>query len=86
MIRQSPGIVIIEVDRFFDRFDSLLGKHTWTSFLKHPKSEDEGKASKVFYCRYNSRRLVEKDGELFTSTPTCKVIVLISVINRVESD
>jgi hypothetical protein len=62
---QSPGMVIIEVDRFFDRFDSLLGMHVWTSFLKNPTEEDKDKASKVFWCHYNSGRLVQKNGELF---------------------
>ena len=56
-------MVIIEADRYFDRFDALLGKHLWSSFLKHPKEEDRDKASKVFYCLYNTGRMVQKNGE-----------------------
>jgi hypothetical protein len=56
-------MVIIEVDRYFERFDSLLGKHDWSSFLKHPTAEDQDKASKIFWCHYNSGRLVQKNGE-----------------------
>ena len=64
-IRQSPGMVIIEVNRFFERFDSLLGMHLWSSFLKRPTEEDKGKSSNVFWCHYNSGRLVQKNGGLF---------------------
>jgi hypothetical protein len=60
---QSPGMVIIEVDRYFDRFDALLGKHLWSSFLKYPREEDKDKASKVFWCHYSSGRMVQKNGE-----------------------
>jgi hypothetical protein len=49
-------------------FDSLLGMHLWSSFLKHPTAEDKDKASKVFWCHYNSGRLVQKNGELFPSS------------------
>ncbi|KAI0278027.1 hypothetical protein BGY98DRAFT_570382 [Russula aff. rugulosa BPL654] len=58
----SPGMVIIEVNRFFERFDSLLGMHLWSSFLKRPTEEDKGKSSNVFWCHYNSGRLVQKNG------------------------
>jgi hypothetical protein len=58
-------MVIIEVDRYFDRFDSLLGRHDWSSFLKHPTDEDQGKSSKVFWCHYNDGRKVQKNGEPF---------------------
>ena len=56
-------MVIIEVDRYFDRFDALLGKHLWSSFLKHPKEGDRDKASKVFWCYYNTGRTVQMNGE-----------------------
>ncbi|KAH9959053.1 hypothetical protein BC827DRAFT_1135249 [Russula dissimulans] len=62
----SPGMVIIEVSRDFDgRFDLLLGTHEWSALLKRPTKEEEDKASKVFYCRYNTGRMVEKLGESF---------------------
>jgi hypothetical protein len=69
-------MVIIEVDRYFDRFDSLLGKHLWSSFLKHPKEEDKDRASKVFWCHYHSGRMVQKDGEPFR-LELAPVVVLI---------
>ncbi|KAI0301739.1 hypothetical protein B0F90DRAFT_1628322 [Multifurca ochricompacta] len=55
-------MVIIEVDRDFDRFDDLLGMHSWSKFLLRPTEEELDKSSKVFYCAYNSGRLVEKSG------------------------
>jgi len=60
-------MVIIEVSREFDgRFDLLLGMHKWSAFLKKPTKEEEDKASKVFHCRYNTGRLVEKNGKSFS--------------------
>ncbi|KAH8984205.1 hypothetical protein EDB86DRAFT_163395 [Lactarius hatsudake] len=58
----SPGMVVIEVDRDFDRFDELLGLHDWSGFLLKPSEEQKDKSSKVFYCTYNTGRLVEKSG------------------------
>ncbi|KAH9018392.1 hypothetical protein EDB85DRAFT_617998 [Lactarius pseudohatsudake] len=58
----SPGMVVIEVDREFDRFDDLLGSHAWSGFLLKPSEEQKDKSSKVFYCTYNTGRLVEKNG------------------------
>ena len=58
-------MIIIEVDRYFERFESLLGMHSWAKFLKKPKPEDMDKASKIFYCVYNSGRLVQKNGGSF---------------------
>ncbi|KAH9018393.1 hypothetical protein EDB85DRAFT_618061 [Lactarius pseudohatsudake] len=61
----SPGMVVIEVDREFDKFDELLGLHAWSGpsgFLLKPSEEQMDKSSKVFYCTYNAGRLVEKNG------------------------
>ncbi|KAI0245856.1 hypothetical protein BJV78DRAFT_1158326 [Lactifluus subvellereus] len=58
----SPGTVIIEVDRRFDGFKDLLGMHLRSTFLLNPTQEESGMASKVFYCTYNSGRLVEMNG------------------------
>ena len=57
-----PGMVVIEVDRDFDRFDDLLGLHTWSEFLLQPTQEEMDKTSKVFCCTYNTGRQVEKNG------------------------
>lgn len=58
----SPGMVVVEVDRDFDRFNELLGSHAWSGFLLRPTKEQIDKFSKVFYCTYNTGRLVEKNG------------------------
>jgi len=58
----SPGMVVIEVDHDFDSFENLLGLHTWSEFLQRPTEEELEKASKVFYCTYNTGRKVEKNG------------------------
>lgn len=65
VIRQSPGMVIVEIDRYFDRFESVLGMHSWSQFLKRPTDEEMDKSSKVFWCVYNSGRLVQKNGGSF---------------------
>ena len=59
---KSPGMVVIEVDRDFDGFDELLGMHTWSKFLLNPTKEEIDKSSKVFYCTYNTGRLIEQNG------------------------
>lgn len=56
-------MVIIEVDREFEKFETLLGKHEWSKLLQKPTKEETDKASKVFWCHYNSGRLVQKHGE-----------------------
>ena len=53
---------MIEVDRDFDRFDGLLGLHTWSKFLSMPSEEEKDKSSKIFYCTYYTGRQVEKSG------------------------
>lgn len=78
-------MVIIEVDRYFERFDSLLGKHLWSSFLKYPTEEDMDKASKVFWCHYNTGRLVQKNGESFHLKLTPVVVLIWDIIDRVEA-
>ncbi|KAI0253686.1 hypothetical protein BJV78DRAFT_1122716 [Lactifluus subvellereus] len=58
----SPGMVVVEVDRDFDKFDNLLGMHSWAKVLLNPTPEESDKSSKVFWCTYNSGRLVQKHG------------------------
>jgi hypothetical protein len=65
VIHQSPGMVIVGISRYFDRFDSVLGMHEWSKFLKKPTDEDMDKSSKVFWCVHNSDRLVQKSGGSF---------------------
>jgi hypothetical protein len=61
-VMQAHGMVIIEVDRDFDQFELLLGSHSWAKFLLRPSGEEQDKESKVFWCHYNSGRLVQKHG------------------------
>lgn len=56
-------MVIVEVQREFDGIDRLLGEHRWKDFLKNPSEEEMGKVTKVFFCVYNTGRLVQKNGE-----------------------
>jgi hypothetical protein len=55
-------MVILEIERTFDGFRSLLGEHRWDEFLRNPTEEETGKVSQVFYCLYKSNREVQKDG------------------------
>ncbi|KAH9174360.1 hypothetical protein EDB89DRAFT_566929 [Lactarius sanguifluus] len=57
----SPEMVIIEVDREFDRSHELLGVHVWSEFLTNPTEDQMDKSSTMFYSTYNTARLV-KDG------------------------
>jgi hypothetical protein len=40
----------------------MLGMHSWAKVLMNPSNEESGKSSKVFWCTYNSGRLVQKHG------------------------
>ena len=55
-------MVVIEVDREFERIDALLGMHSWSEFLLAPTKEEAGKSSKVFYCTYNNGKAVKNAG------------------------
>lgn len=59
---KAAGMVIIEVDREFERFDALLGMHSWSEFLLEPTEEEAGNSSKVFYCTYHSAEAVRGAG------------------------
>ncbi|KAI0291245.1 hypothetical protein BC826DRAFT_484215 [Russula brevipes] len=67
----SPGMVIVEVDRDFDRFESLLGMHAWSDFLLKPTREEEGKSSR--YTGVPITPVVwwrKMDGNVYTSRNT----------------
>jgi hypothetical protein len=55
-------MVIIELDREFNRLDVLLGMHSWSEFLLAPTNEEVGKSSKVFFCTYNDAKAVKDAG------------------------
>jgi hypothetical protein len=77
-------MVVIAVDRDFDRFDDLLGLHTWSEVLLKPTREDLDKSSKVFWCRYNSDRLVQKHG-MSTIAPGSSITAAQSSSIRLEA-
>jgi hypothetical protein len=55
-------MVIIELDCEFDRFDDVLGMHSWSNMLVEPIEEEVGQSSGIFYCNLNTRHSVEKNG------------------------
>lgn len=56
-------MVILEIEKTYEHFDRLLGKHKWSEFLCNPTEEEQGRASQVYYCLYKSGREAQKDGE-----------------------
>jgi hypothetical protein len=63
-------MVIIEVDRSYPHFDRILGEHRWSEFLQNPTQDEKDRVTRVFYCTYNSGRIVQKNGQFFLSV-TC---------------
>ncbi|KAI0740792.1 hypothetical protein C8Q76DRAFT_608883, partial [Earliella scabrosa] len=55
------GSIILEIDGSMPDFGKILGAHKWSAFLADPGSEGHH-VSKVFYCTYNSDRIVQKNG------------------------
>ncbi|KZT22448.1 hypothetical protein NEOLEDRAFT_1137890 [Neolentinus lepideus HHB14362 ss-1] len=58
----SPGMIIIEVNKSFTPHSSLLGAHQWSAILRAPARDEAERASKIYYCKYNTARQVEKAG------------------------
>ncbi len=82
-------MAIIEVDLKFERFDALLGMHSWSEFLLAPTEEEAGNSSKVFYCTYHSAEAVRNAGGwvvvLIEVALLIPFIASSSVIDRMES-
>lgn len=55
-------MVIIEINRDYAHFDRILGEHRWSEFLQKPTKEESGRVTQVFYCTYNTGRIVQKNG------------------------
>jgi hypothetical protein len=70
-------MIIIVVDREFERFDALLGMHSWSEFLLEPTEEEAGNSSKVFYCTYHSAEVIRGAGAW--------VVVLMDVVLLIHS-
>ena len=77
-------MVVIEVDRDYDSFENLLGLHTWSEFLKKSNKEELDKVSKVFYCTYNTGRIVEKNG-LSRIESLYSALVYLCCVRRLEA-
>lgn len=56
-------MVIIEVNRGYSHFDRILGEHRWSEFLRNPTKDEKERVTQVFYCTYNTGRIVQKNGE-----------------------
>jgi len=56
-------MVILEIEKSYKGFDSLLGEHRWNEFLSNPSDEERNCVSQVFYCLYKTDREVQKDGK-----------------------
>jgi hypothetical protein len=52
-------MIIVEVDCEFQRFDVLLGMHSWSKFLLAPTAEEAGNSSEVFFCSYNTNKAIK---------------------------
>ncbi|KIJ66077.1 hypothetical protein HYDPIDRAFT_87531, partial [Hydnomerulius pinastri MD-312] len=59
---QARDMVIIEINRDYQHFDRILGEHRWSEILRNPTKEEKERATQVFYCAYNTGRIVQKNG------------------------
>ncbi|KAH9976394.1 hypothetical protein BGW80DRAFT_1168097, partial [Lactifluus volemus] len=59
---QSPGMVIIEIDCGFDKFEILLGMHSWSRILLNPIQAELSESSKVFCCNLETGSSIEENG------------------------
>ncbi|KAI0090886.1 hypothetical protein BDY19DRAFT_938117 [Irpex rosettiformis] len=58
----SPNMVIIEVQREFGDWNSLLGEHRWSEVFKKCAPADKDRVSQIFWCEFNTGRRVQKYG------------------------
>jgi hypothetical protein len=56
-------MIIVEVDSEFERFGTVLGKHSWNEFLLVPTEEEVDKSSEVFFCTYNTHKAIKDGGK-----------------------
>lgn len=68
---QSPNMIIIEVERSFDSWNSLLGEHKWGEFLRNPTFEEKDRVSQIFYCTLTTGRKVQKNGTYPSASRAC---------------
>lgn len=66
---QSPGIVIVEVDKKFENayggtgWKRILGEHKWAKVLRKPDAEEKDLVTRIFFSHYSNAHEVEKIGE-----------------------
>jgi hypothetical protein len=76
-------MIIVEVDREFERFDAVLGKHSWSDFLLTPTEEEADKSSEVFFCTYHTNgEVVNGGGSLFILELKIPLIVVVGPTRR----
>jgi hypothetical protein len=56
------NMVIAEVSKDYPGFDRVLGEHRWKEFLRNPSEEEAEKVTKIYYCKLNTGRQVQKKG------------------------
>ncbi|KAH7911330.1 hypothetical protein BJ138DRAFT_1239209 [Hygrophoropsis aurantiaca] len=59
---RARDMVIIEVARKYQHCDRILGEHRWSEFLKNPSDVEKDQVTRVYYCTYNTGRIVQKNG------------------------
>ena len=78
-------MIIVEVDRHFERFEAVLGRHSWSEFLLAPTEEEAGRSSEVFFCTYNTNEAVRCGGRLLRLALMVAILLIITVDDRLES-
>lgn len=63
---QSHNAIIVEIARDCPDIEKALGSHNWSEMLKNPNPNEKEQQSKVFHCRYNKGRDVQKNGACVT--------------------
>ena len=77
-------MIIVEVDREFERFELVLGMHSWSEFLLAPTEEEAGMSSEVFFCTYNTNTTVRGGGVLLRLALMAMILLIIIVDDRLE--
>jgi len=73
-------MIIVEVDREFERFGAVLGMHSWSEFLLTPTEEEAGMSSEVFFCTYNTNKAVKDGGGLLRLALMAMVLLVLIII------
>lgn len=77
-------MIIVEIDRDFERFQAVLGRHSWSEFLLAPTEEEAGRTSEVFFCTLNTNEAVRNGGRLLRLALMAEILLIIIVDDRLE--